>query len=73
MENPHYLKASDIALKLNVSERQVKWMARTGVIPSVRMGRKTIRFHWPSVEEALANREAKTQPQNWSGTPECGE
>lgn len=48
-----FLTARQLAAILQVSEATVRRLARTGRIPSVRLTSHLIRFHLPSVREAL--------------------
>ena len=49
------LTARQLAERLNVPESWVRNEERAGQIPSVRLG-KYVRFKWPDVERALAER-----------------
>jgi excisionase family DNA binding protein len=48
-----FLTARQLAAILQVSEATVRRLARTGRIPSIRLTSRLMRFHLPSVREAL--------------------
>ena len=48
-----FLTARQLAAVLQVSESTVRRLAREGRIPSIRLTPRLIRFHLPSVREAL--------------------
>ncbi|HEY0003426.1 MAG TPA: helix-turn-helix domain-containing protein [Pyrinomonadaceae bacterium] len=48
-----FLTARQLASILQVSEATVRRLARNGRIPSVRLTPRLLRFHLPSVREAL--------------------
>lgn len=48
-----FLTARQLAAILQVSEATVRRLARTGRIPSIRLTPRLVRFHLPSVREAL--------------------
>jgi excisionase family DNA binding protein len=51
-----FLTARQLAARLQVSEATVRRLARAGHIPAVRLTPRLIRFHLPSVLEALDGR-----------------
>lgn len=48
-----FLTARQLAAVLQVSESTVRRLAHTGRIPSIRLTPRLIRFHLPSVRDAL--------------------
>ena len=54
-----FLTARQLAARLQVSESTVHRLAREGRIPAVRLTPRLIRFHLPSVIEALDGRKHK--------------
>ncbi len=48
-----FLTARQLASVMQVSEATVRRLARSGRIPSVRLTPRLLRFHLPSVREAL--------------------
>ena len=52
-EREEFLTARQLAAILQVSESTVRRLAREGRIPSIRLTPRLIRFHLPSVREAL--------------------
>ncbi len=48
-----FLTARQLAAVLQVSEATVRRLARSGRIPSIRLTPRLVRFHLPSVREAL--------------------
>lgn len=48
-----FLTARQLAQVLQVSESTVRRLAHTGRIPSIRLTSRLIRFHLPSVRDAL--------------------
>ena len=48
-----FLTARQLAAILQVSEATVRRLARSGRIPSIRLTPRLVRFHLPSVREAL--------------------
>jgi excisionase family DNA binding protein len=58
-----FLTARQLAAHLQVSESTVRRLAREGRIPAVRLTPRLIRFHLPSVLEALdGGRHGKRRP-----------
>jgi excisionase family DNA binding protein len=59
-----FLTARQLAAVLQVSEATVRRLARKGRIPSIRLTPRIMRFHLPSVREALDGhaRSARTKP-----------
>ncbi|HEX8178579.1 MAG TPA: helix-turn-helix domain-containing protein [Pyrinomonadaceae bacterium] len=56
---PDFLTARQLAAYLQVSESTVHRLAREGRIPAVRLTPRLVRFHLPSVLEALDGRNGK--------------
>lgn len=55
------VKSAAVARALSVTGRYVLQLEEQGVIPSVRFGKRCVRFHLPSVLAAIgANKEART-------------
>lgn len=52
-ERDEFLTARQLAAILQVSEATVRRLARKGRIPSIRLTPRIMRFHLPSVREAL--------------------
>ena len=63
-----FLTARQLAAYLQVSETTVHRLAREGRIPAVRLTPRLIRFHLPSVLEALDGRLGK-HPKRRTATP----
>ena len=51
-----FMTAAELAAALRLNEQSVYRFARAGIIPSVRIGRKTLRFDPEQVRKALAGR-----------------
>lgn len=47
------LTAAEVAERLRIQPATVLGWARDGVIPSLRLSHKVLRFEWPAVVEAL--------------------
>ena len=67
-----FLTARQLATILQVSEATVRRLARAGRIPSIRLTARLLRFHLPSVRNALdhsqrAARTRRTTPENEEG------
>lgn len=58
-----FLTARQLADILQVSESTVRRLARTGRIPSIRLTPRIIRFHLPSVRQALDGNSPKGRAQ----------
>ncbi len=56
-----FLTARQLAGILQVSEATVRRLARKGRIPSIRLTPRIMRFHLPSVREALDGAAARTR------------
>lgn len=56
---PEYATVAVVADLLNVRPKTVRRWAREGLIPCVRVGRNTLRFHIPSVQASLRTTTAK--------------
>ncbi|HEY0323786.1 MAG TPA: helix-turn-helix domain-containing protein [Pyrinomonadaceae bacterium] len=56
-----FLTARQLAAILQVSEATVRRLARKGRIPSIRLTPRIMRFHLPSVREALDGGRARTR------------
>jgi excisionase family DNA binding protein len=52
-QREEFLTARQLAHVLQVSESTVRRLAQTGRIPSIRLTSRLIRFHLPSVRDAL--------------------
>jgi excisionase family DNA binding protein len=52
-ESEEFLTARQLATVLQVSESTVRRLAQKGRIPSIRLTSRLIRFHLPTVREAL--------------------
>jgi excisionase family DNA binding protein len=52
-ERNEFLTARQLAAILQISESTVRKLAHAGKIPSIRLTSRLIRFHLPSVREAL--------------------
>jgi excisionase family DNA binding protein len=52
-ERNEFLTARQLAAVLQISESTVRKLAHSGKIPSIRLTPRLIRFHLPSVREAL--------------------
>lgn len=52
-ERNEFLTARQLAAVLQISESTVRKLAHAGKIPSIRLTSRLIRFHLPSVREAL--------------------
>lgn len=65
-----FLTARQLAAVLQVSESTVRRLAHTGRIPSIRLTSRLIRFHLPSVRDALdgTHRSRTTRHQQESET-----
>ena len=63
-EREEFLTARQLAAVLQVSESTVRRLAREGRIPSIRLTPRLIRFHLPSVRDALdtAHRSRSRRP-----------
>lgn len=63
-----FLTARQLAAVLQVSEATVRRLAHSGRIPSIRLTPRLIRFHLPSVRDALDGtqrpRAARHQPES---------
>lgn len=57
-----YVKASDIAKILNVSSRHIHNLANKRTIPSIRIGKKCVRFDFEAVMSILLNDESQSSP-----------
>jgi excisionase family DNA binding protein len=66
-----FLTARQLAAVLQVSESTVRRLAHTGRIPSIRLTSRLIRFHLPSVRDALDGthraRASRHQPESDTG------
>ena len=51
-----YETAAQIGARLAVSARTVRRWAAAGRIPAVRLNRRDLRFHWPTVEQVLTGK-----------------
>ena len=58
------VRAEEIARACSVSSRHIHNLATRGVIPSIRLGEKCIRFAADAVEEALGLPAGIIQPQD---------
>ena len=57
-DNADWLTKESLRARLNLpSKRIVEELMRKRKIPYVKLGHKTVRFHWPKVEAALAKLE----------------
>jgi excisionase family DNA binding protein len=56
-----FLTARQLAAILQVSEATVRRLARRGRIPSIRLTPRIMRFHLPSVREALDGAAGRTR------------
>jgi excisionase family DNA binding protein len=54
-----YLNKAELAAELGLKKRGVEELMRQHKIPFLVLGHRTVRFHWPSVEKALAKFETK--------------
>lgn len=64
-----FLTARQLAAILQVSEATVRRLARKGRIPSIRLTPRIMRFHLPSVREALdGGRPKRNEPKAESET-----
>jgi excisionase family DNA binding protein len=52
-EHNEFLTVKQLAAVLQISEASVRRLAHSGRIPSIRLSPRLIRFHLPSVREAL--------------------
>ena len=50
---PELLTLDELAQRLKLHPVTVRGMKRRGVIPSLRLGHRTLRFSWPDVLAAL--------------------
>lgn len=71
-QREEFLTARQLAALLQVSESTVRRLAREGRIPSVRLTSRLMRFHLPSVLNALdgTTTSARTRPATRRTTPE---
>ncbi len=53
VEHRRLLTADELSRRLNVGAAMVRDLERTGRIPSIRLGPKTVRFDFAEVVEAL--------------------
>lgn len=53
-DQERFLTAVEIAPRLGFSVRRVREYAAAGKIPAVRLNRRDLRFHWPTVVRRLA-------------------
>jgi excisionase family DNA binding protein len=60
-EREEFLTARQLAAVLQVSEATVRRLARKGRIPSIRLTPRIMRFHLPSVREALDGAAGRTR------------
>lgn len=60
-ERNEFLTAKQLAAVLQISEASVRRLAQQGRIPSIRLSPRLIRFHLPSVREALDSVPHKTR------------
>ena len=58
-ERKLYLNKAELAAELGLTKRGIEDMMRQHKIPFLALGHRTVRFHWPSVEKALAKFESK--------------
>ncbi len=58
-----YVNAENIGQKVGVKASTIKKWARGGIIPCLRLTGRVLRFDPEAVEQALAQRAAKFQPQ----------
>jgi excisionase family DNA binding protein len=69
-----FLTARQLAGVLQVSESTVRRLAHTGRIPSIRLTSRLIRFHLPSVRDALdgthRSRPHRQQPETEADNPQ---
>jgi excisionase family DNA binding protein len=56
---PHFNSAKETASAVGLHERTIKSLARRRVIPSLRIGHRTLRFEIEKVKAALARLEIK--------------
>jgi len=49
------MTADEIASRLQLSVRRVRVYAASGKIPSIKLNKRDIRFHWPTVVARLTN------------------
>lgn len=56
------LTAQQLAERLRVKEALIYDLARDGKIPSLRLGKRIVRFYWPDVLDALRRGEAGNLP-----------
>ena len=59
MTSDELLNDRQLAHRIGVKPRTIRRWARRGLIPSVRIGAKVIRFEWASVRAALAAHEGR--------------
>jgi excisionase family DNA binding protein len=62
-ERNEFLTAKQLAAVLQISEASVRRLAHSGRIPSIRLSTRLIRFHLPSVREALDTTHHRTRKQ----------
>ena len=54
-----YLNKTELAAELGLTKRGIEELMRQHKIPFLAIGHRTVRFHWPSVQKALAKFEMK--------------
>lgn len=64
-----FVTARQLAAFLQVSETTVRRLAREGRIPAVRLTTRLVRFHLPTVLDALDGRAAKTNRRKLTTPP----
>jgi hypothetical protein len=52
-----FVKKGVVARNLNVCGRTIEVWARDGIIPSIKLNNRLVRYHWPSIETALLARQ----------------
>jgi excisionase family DNA binding protein len=63
-EREEFLTARQLAAVLQVSESTVRRLAQQGRIPSIRLTSRLLRFHLPSVRDALDGTQRKKRHAN---------
>ena len=57
-----FMTAAELAAALKLNEQSIYRFARAGIIPSIRIGRKTLRFDAEQVRKALAGKMLTSSP-----------
>ena len=62
----HMLNSAEVAAQLNITIENVRWLRRTGKLPYVKLGHRTVRFHRSDVESLSLSGVEMPPPQKFA-------